>query len=51
MSTKTTGRRGIFIGAYLGAVDLGAEIHGAYLGGKIYGADVRATSVPPWPGF
>jgi hypothetical protein len=37
MSTKTDGRKGIFIGTYLGV--------------KIYGTEVRATSVPPWPGF
>jgi hypothetical protein len=42
MSTKTDGRRGIFIGAYLGA-EIVAEIHGAYLGVKIYGAEVPGT--------
>jgi hypothetical protein len=50
MNTKTDSRRSIFIGAYLGA-EIGAEIHGVYLGAKIYGAEVRATSVPPWPGL
>jgi hypothetical protein len=48
MSTKTNGRRSLFIGVYLGSVDLGAEIDGAYLGAEIYGAEVRATSVQPW---
>jgi hypothetical protein len=46
MGTKTDDRRGIFIGAYLSAVNLGAEV-----GAEIYGAEVRATSVPPWPRF
>jgi hypothetical protein len=30
----------------LGAVDLGAEINGAYLVAKLYGTEVRATLVP-----
>jgi hypothetical protein len=51
MSTKNRWSKGLFIGAYLGAVDIdaevGVEIYGAYLGAKIYGAEVRATSVPP----
>jgi hypothetical protein len=42
MSTKTYGRRGLFIGVYLGAVDLGVEV-----GAIDLGAEVRATSVPP----
>jgi hypothetical protein len=44
MSTKTDDRKGIFIGAYLDAVDLGTEVG---VGAKIYDTEVRATSVPP----
>jgi hypothetical protein len=47
MSTKNRRSKVLFIGAHLSVVDLGAEIDGAYLDAKIYGVEVRATSIPP----